>query len=352
MQPFTHRGHRQLCHIGQLILGQRAACDRQGRQHRPGSIAAATGPRGQQLGQPGRNRGGSARPVPRLAGQGRGRKLLGEERVSLAAGVQLVGQLSQRGPARHGGDLLDHLIARQRAQPDLLHPRAAPRMRQPPGHLRTQRHFVAAAGSHDRHAIAAASPGHEGQEIQGRAVSPLHIIDHQRQPGLPGDRPQQLSHPSEQAFPPPPARALALFRPGRSQFRQQSRRFRADIRRCRVKRVPDQHTAVEPGQRIQRPGHRQQRQLLVQRQASPPRGQQPGRHGPLQPFPHEPRLASASVPHHQQEPRILVQRRPQARQFALTADKTARTGHALPNAGKRPPASASPGGSTPLAPAR
>ena len=74
-------------HLGQLVLGQRPAGDRQRRKQRPGvSAAAAPGPpAARPTGwQPG---AGSARPaLPAL-----GHQLLGEERIALPARVELVG---------------------------------------------------------------------------------------------------------------------------------------------------------------------------------------------------------------------------------------------------------------------
>jgi hypothetical protein len=122
------------------------------------------------------------------AGQRRGHQLLGEKRVTLGAGEQVIGKPRRRRGAHQRGDLLRRLAPRQRPQPDLLHPASAAHMRQPARHLRIQRHLIAAARHHHCQRARTTRPRQVGQAIQRRAIGPVHILDHRYKPAGPGHR--------------------------------------------------------------------------------------------------------------------------------------------------------------------
>ena len=337
-QPGAHRRRLQPGDAAQLRLGQRPPRDRQRRQRRPPAVAAPARPRHQQLRQPFRQLGRRPQPASRRARLRGGHQLLGEKRVALGPGVQVIGKPRRRWPAHQAGDLFRRLTAGQRSQPDLLHRVPAAHVRQPVGHRAIQRRLIAAAGRHHGHRAAAGNARQIGQAVQRRAVRPVHILDHQTDRSPPGQRLQQLTQRGKQPLTPPSLPSLARFHLVRPQPRQQSRRLHPHVFRDRRQRRLQQPATIQPAQLTQRLRDRQQRQLLGQRQAPSPRRDQPVGRGPAHAFPGEPRLADTSIPDHKDHPRVAAQRRAQARQLTLPADKPRHPGH-VPS----PPAHARPG---------
>jgi hypothetical protein len=113
-------------------LRQRTARHRQRVQHRPRVRTASNNTGDKQLRQPGRQRHWLCQ-LPRVGGRG-GHQLLGKKRMPLRACEHLLHQPTRRRCAHQHGDLLGHLSTRQRAEPDLLHPRIPVHMCQPVGH--------------------------------------------------------------------------------------------------------------------------------------------------------------------------------------------------------------------------
>ena len=335
-QAHTQRLGIQPGHVGQLLLGQCPPGHRHRGQHGPGLRTAVADPDGQQFRQPGRQPASAplARPPsarPAVGGQRLGNQLLGKERVALAAGVQLVRVHGRQLTAGQAGRLLGHLVAGQRRQPDLPRVPAAPCVGQPAAHGRFQRRLVAADGRHHGDRVRAPRPGQEGQEVQGGAVGPVHVLDHHGEPGPPGHRRQQLGDPGEHAL------ALAAHRPGPGpcirglQVRQQARRLGLRVRRDGGQRVRQQRAALEPAQRVECLADRQERELLGQRQAGAP-----GRQRPAQALRHEPRLADAGVTRHEHQPRPAAQRGAQVGYFTLPAGEHHRTDQAPLPSGPQP----------------
>ncbi len=190
-------------HVGQLILGQRPPGHRHRGQRGPGLRTAVADPGGQQFRQPGRQPATPplTGPLQLAAGAGQrlGDQLLGEERVALAASVQLV-HVHGRLTAGQPGGLLGHLVAGQRRQPDLPRVPAASRVGQPAAHGRFQRRLVTADGRHHGDGVRAPRPRQEGQEVQGSGVGPVQVLDHHGEPGPPGHRGQQFGDPGENAL--------------------------------------------------------------------------------------------------------------------------------------------------------
>lgn len=219
-QPPANRLQLQPSDLAQQALGQRPSRDRQPSQDRPRVIAAAASAGRQQFRQPLRQGTRHAQPAPRRIGHSRGYQLLGEKRVALGPGIHVLHEQARRRPADQRGDLLRHLTARHRPQPDLLHSAASAHMRQPGSHPRVQRRLIAAARGHYRQRITSARPRQVRQAIQGRTVSPVHVLDHHGKPFSRGHRAQQLGHRRHQPLPPPrlvpatPAAHIACSQPG------------------------------------------------------------------------------------------------------------------------------------------
>ena len=115
-----------------------------------------------------------------LAGGGGG-QLLGEERVALGAGEELVDQ-ARLGPAPEDpGELRDDLLAREALQADALDDRGALGF----GHQRTQRvaavQLVGAVGGDEQHALVARVAHEEGQEVARGAVGPVDVLEDEHQ---------------------------------------------------------------------------------------------------------------------------------------------------------------------------
>ena len=114
-QPPPHRLHLQPGHRAQQVLSQWPTRDGQTRQHRPGFPGAAARPRGQQLGQPGRQTRRDPQATVRLADQGGGHQLLGEKRVPLRPRKQLINHWRRHRAARQHRGLPGYLWPRQRS---------------------------------------------------------------------------------------------------------------------------------------------------------------------------------------------------------------------------------------------
>ena len=200
-------------------------------------------------------------------------------------------------------------------------------MRQPSGHVFIQRDLIAAARDHDGQQALAARPQQEGQAIQRRAVRPVHVLHHQPDRRPAGHRPQQLRYPGKQPLPlPPPARAALLSRAAPQPWHQ-ARHLGAHIGRSLAQRRLHQPAILQPAQLTQRLHHRQQRQLLRQRQASPPHRHHPTARGPAHRLPDKPGLAHARIPHHQQQPPIPGQNTLETGQLTPPADEPRRAIH-------------------------
>src|SRR5262249_39237396 len=131
----------------------------------------------------------------------------------------------------------------------------------------------------------------------------------------------------EQPLAPPPLTAPARRGPAMAKLRQQPLHLRPHIRRGHSPHGVPHPPPVPPPHPTHPFPHPQQREPLVQRQATPPPPQPALGCGPPHALPGKPRLADASVPDHEHQPRVPAQRHPQAGQLTLTADKPHRPGH-------------------------
>ena len=231
------------------LLAQRPARHRQRRQHRPGRLAAAEPPA-----PPAAPPAAPAAPTPgaqhtvRRADHGRD-ELLGEERIPLSPCVQLVDHRRRRRRAGQPGDLLGHLVAGQRAEPNLGHTAAMPRTCV--SHSAT---CGSSGASSDRHVTTTVSaesrrgPGQKRQAVQGRRCRPNA---RPRRPGRCGaaGRPRPAAPRSRRttahaARSPRPAR----LRRARPELRQQPLHLDPDVARSHGQRGLQQVAAVDPAQ--------------------------------------------------------------------------------------------------------
>ena len=144
-----------------------------------------------------------------LAGGG-GRQLLGEERVALGAGEELVDQPRLGPAAEDPRQLGDHLLAREALERHALDDRGALGL----GHQRPQRmaavQLVGAVGREKQDALVARVAHEEGQEVARGAVGPVDVLEDEH------ERPR-LAQPAQQARAaartPGPARARSRARP-------------------------------------------------------------------------------------------------------------------------------------------
>ena len=214
-------------------------------------------------------RGGCSTPqqLGQLLGQHRHltrcQQLLDEERVAVTSSHQrgdLVGtQRIRRHRDRHGRDL----VRCERTQVDLLPLTCRERCFRP-NHGRTVVRVSGAGGQHDGHRSDATLRRHVGQEVAGRVVGPVQVLDDDQQRSPPPDRLPALQHSSEQALP----RPLPGSRPRRHrrELGHQARDVVPNVGSRVVQAVPQQRAAVDEMQLPQAVHDRQQGQLLRQRQ--------------------------------------------------------------------------------------
>jgi hypothetical protein len=123
-------------------------------------------------------------------------QLLGEERVALGPGEDAVDQAGRRRAAEDRR----HLRGRLRPpEPGDLHapgPGAAELGQERPQPWAAR--LVAAVGDQQDDPLAAEVAGQVGQQVAGRAVGPVHVLDHQHQHGLLGQGSEQAEHELEQ----------------------------------------------------------------------------------------------------------------------------------------------------------
>jgi hypothetical protein len=185
----------------------------------------------------------------------------------------------------------------------------------------------------------------EGQEIQCRAVRPVHILDHQPDPApsTAGRRVQQLRDRREQPLTLPALIPAARARTATgTQPRDQPPDLAPHILRGGTQRLLQHSPAVQPGQLTQRRGQRQQRQRVGQRQAFPPHRHHPRGRSPGHRLPGKPGFPHPRVPHHQHQAHIPGQRGDQARQLTVTTDKRRRRSHTPTPPGLTRPVNPSP----------
>ena len=140
----------------------------------------------------------------------------------------------------------------------------------------------------------------------------MHVLDHHGEPAGPGGRGEQFGDAGEHALAlPAPRPGLGLLQAG-----EQPHRLGLRVGRDSGQRVGQQGAVLDPAQRVERLGYRQERQLLGQRQAGAP-------HGPhlAQALGHEPRLADPGVARHEHQPRPPGQRGTQIGQLAAPASE-------------------------------
>ena len=162
-----------------------------------------------------RSMSASARLAGRRSPAGGGRQLLGEERVALGAGEELVDQARLGPAAEDPRQLGDHLLAREALERHALDDRGALGL----GHQRAQRmaavQLVGAVGGEEQHALLARVAHEEGQEVARGAVGPVDVLEdeHER---------LRLGQPTQQR------RAAARRRaPARARARRRGRARRA-----------------------------------------------------------------------------------------------------------------------------
>ena len=129
---------------------------------------------------------------------GGGRQLLGEERVALGAGEELVDQARLGPAAEDPGQLRHHLLAREALERHALDDRGALGL----GHERSQGmaavQLVGAVGGEQQDALLAGVAHEEGQEVARRPVGPVDVLEDEherlRLGQAPQQREQQLEH--------------------------------------------------------------------------------------------------------------------------------------------------------------
>ena len=133
-----------------------------------------------------------------LGGPGVGgrQQLLGEERVALGTGENALDQRHRRHRAQDRRHLRGRLGPAQPAQLQALAAGAA-ELGQEGAEPRALR-LVAAVSDHQHDPLAAQVAGQEGQQVPGRPVGPVHVLDHQDQGGLVGEGTEQADEELEQ----------------------------------------------------------------------------------------------------------------------------------------------------------
>ena len=195
-------GHRRAqrieeCRLGQVgdggeqpMAGLRAG-GRGHAQHRARVLRHGLQAQAQELAEGGRQRAGRA--------AGGGEQLLGEERVALAARVQPRDEPGIGGVAEDPGDLSRELGGREGLELDPLHSFAALLL----GHERAQRmasvQLVAAIGADEQDALVAQAAQQRGEELEGRAVGPMQVLDRDQEGRVGGQLVEQSAQPAEQA---------------------------------------------------------------------------------------------------------------------------------------------------------
>jgi hypothetical protein len=194
-------GHRRPQRLGLFPIAQAGDGGQQPMGHPP------AGHRGRPEHVPGRlgqRLDAALQQVPQGLGQRIGarphrrQQLLGEERVALRAGEHGIHQVGGRRRPKDCAQLgqrLGPLEARQLQTLDRTGPaklgQVGPRPR-PPG-------LVAAVGDHQQHPLAAQVSDQERQQVAGRAVGPVQVLDHQQQRCLLAEAADQTQQQLEQA---------------------------------------------------------------------------------------------------------------------------------------------------------
>ena len=143
-----------------------------------------------------------------FAGAGPGLKqLLGKERVSLRPVENLRYQPAVYGPAPQPGQLRGQLRAGEPRQLQPAHSRQPPHLSQP---ARQQlAGVIGPVTAHHQQPRPAQRAQHERQHVQGGAVRPMQVLQHQQQRNGPGEPAEQAAQPLEQPRPSHLGRPLA-----------------------------------------------------------------------------------------------------------------------------------------------
>ena len=229
----------------------------------------------------GNRRGGARRP-----------QLLGQERVAVRARVD---RRHRRARHRLAGDrrqLLGGLLERQALEPQVDDRIAADQLGDELPRRVIGCQLVAAERDCDGQPLVLERPRGGAQEVARRLVGPVDVLDDDRRGLLLAHAPEQLQH-----------RGVRVR--GRDGLRRRRRRGRRraeqDIQQSAGGRLQAGHDgrAFAPGQRVEDPGQRRERELAAgQRQALAAQAEHPRVRGTALELAHQPRLADAGLARH------------------------------------------------------
>ncbi len=165
----AHAGDR-----GQHRLGGARTGRGSDTEHQLGARAEPYHPGEQHLLEAGRQRARAGA----VAGQ---HQLLGEERVALGAGVDLLDEPGGRGGTEQAGELLGQLGTAEARQLQALHAAVACQLAEQPAQRVQAVQLVAAEGEQQQHRAGAQVGGEEGDQVAGGAVRPVQVLDDQQQ---------------------------------------------------------------------------------------------------------------------------------------------------------------------------
>jgi hypothetical protein len=195
---------------------------------------------------------GQAAPVA-VALAGGGEQLLGEERVALRAAEDPLDKVVVGARAEDAGQQVGDVGAAEAAHLEPVGPAAAVQSGQERTEGMAAVQLVGAVGQHEQQPSLQIAD-QEGEQIQGRAVGPVHVLDHQHGRGPPGEALQQGEECLEQPGLPPRAgrrRLLALPELGQQAGQQRPSRPDQLVQRRRLQ---------PPAQPAERLGHGRVRQ--------------------------------------------------------------------------------------------
>jgi hypothetical protein len=108
---------------------------------------------------------------------GGGQQLLGDERVAIRPGEDPLGHVALRRGAQDVGQELAQVARPEAREVDPLYPAGAADPRQPGPQPLVALGLVVAEGGDDERALVAQVAHHEGEEVEGRGVGPVHVLD-------------------------------------------------------------------------------------------------------------------------------------------------------------------------------
>ena len=235
---------------------------------------------------------------------------LGEQRVPAAALIGRGGDRRIRRAAQDCLQLRGHLVAGKTVQVQAGHPVHPAQLGQQPPHRPGLAQLIRAERHYQQHGRLLQVTDQERQQLTGRPVGPVQILDHQHQ-RLPCRN--LLQQDKQQAEQPAPRHLRITPRRRQSQLRYQA----GQLARTAARQQPRHFAGPQlTDQRPQRRRERRERQARrAQVHASPSQHQRPVPH-PRGELRHQPRLAAAGLrtqQHHPRRPASRLIERPRQR---------------------------------------